>query len=1017
MSNNVESIVDLLADVEFFSSFSQSEIQQLADKVQILNFAFGETIVTAGEDAAGLYVISSGMARLFKQEKGKEISQGIRKQGQIFSELAALRPIKHEYSARASAKSELLFFPRESILTLLKDNQDNENFITRYVAISAAGGLVSQLFQLKGKVDREESEEYIRSIGIKRVKAGDVILKQDASEDKRLYVIRQGKVNITRNEEGTDYPLVTLSPGDIFGEKATLHFQDQSSSAIAETDAVLLVIPQETFRYVLEKNPTIKPVLEERIQFYERELERQKKLAERRAKPLMFDLSSKPKVGEKLIKRFQLVEQAEEMDCGAACLAMICKHYGINITLGKLRELANVTTEGATLESLARVGESLGFTTQGVKCTFNVLMGFDLPFIAHWEGYHYIIVYGISKNHVWVADPGVGFRKLTISEFEKGWSGNCLVFKPGADLVQLEASRSPWLRFVGYLKPFKSILLHLFIATLVIEILGLGPPMIVQNILDGVIVHQNHNLLLVLIVGLILVNVFTQLTSLLRTFLTTYLIRNMDFSMMSHFFKHTLSLPLSFFSNRQTGDIIARFQENETIRDFLTETSITTILNVLMVSLYLTVLFIYNVKMTFLLLAFVVPMMVLTVLITPKMKDYARRSFDAGAAAESTLIETISAAETVKGMGIERPMRLKWEKKYAESLNVQFHSDRFSAVIGLISQLLNSAATVAILWLGATLVLKNEMTIGQLMAFNMLMGSVMSPLMGLIGLWDEIHEAGVSMERLGDVLDMDPEQKAEEMVSKIALPDFKGNIRFDNVYFRYTDNKETPYVLENVNCSISSGQLIAIVGQSGSGKTTLAKLLVGFYKPSEGNIYVDDYDLNLIDIEFFREQVGYVMQNNLLFTGTISENISIGDSSPEHRRVIEAAKMADAHGFINNLPLGYEQIVGERGTGLSGGQIQRVCIARSLYRNPSLLIFDEATSALDTQSESNILDNMQEILKGRTAVVIAHRLSTIMKADKILVMYEGSIVEEGRHEELIANNGMYFQLIQKQLSS
>jgi ATP-binding cassette subfamily B protein len=314
-------------------------------------------------------------------------------------------------------------------------------------------------------------------------------------------------------------------------------------------------------------------------------------------------------------------------------------------------------------------------------------------------------------------------------------------------------------------------------------------------------------------------------------------------------------------------------------------------------------------------------------------------------------------------------------------------------------------------------VLKNEMTIGQLMAFNMLMGSVMSPLLGLVGLWDEIHEAGVSMERLGDVLDMEPEQKTEDMASKIALPDFRGNIRLENVYFRYTDNKETPYVLENVNCSIESGQLIAIVGQSGSGKTTLAKLLVGFYRPTEGNIYVDDYDLNLVDIEYFREKIGYVMQNNLLFTGTVSENIAIGDSNPDHQRVIEVAKMADAHGFINSHPLGYEQIVGERGTGLSGGQIQRVCIARALYRDPSLLIFDEATSALDTQSESNILNNMQEILKGRTAVVIAHRLSTIMKADKIIVLYEGSIVEEGHHHELVANKGMYYQLVQNQLSS
>ena len=1016
MATDQASGVELLSDIEFFSAFTKPELEQLVSNMSTLNFNFGEPIISSGEPGEGLYIIKTGTVRLFTSDNDKETSLGVRKKNQVFSELAALRPVNHEYSVRSSAKTELLFIPRKIILPLLQNNPENENFVTRYVAISAAGGLVSQLFNLKGKVDHKESEEFIRSIGIKRVKAGDTIVTQDTSEDKRLYVIRQGAVAMIRTEESNEYPLATLGTGDVFGEKATLLHQDQPASAIARKDTVLLVIPQDTLRFVLEKNPDIKPVLEERIHFYDRELERQKKLAELRAKPLMFDFSSKPKAGEKVIKRFQLIEQAEEMDCGAACLAMICKHYDIQISRGKLRELANVTTEGATLESLARVGESLGFTTQGVQCTYNVLLGFDLPFIAHWQGYHYIIVYGVSKNHVWIADPAVGFRKLTVAEFEKGWSGNCLVFKPGANLVQIEASRSPWIRFAGFLKPFKGILTHLFIATLVIEILGLGPPLIIQNILDGVIVHQNFSLLNLLIIGLILTQVFTQVTSLLRTFLTTYLIRNMDFAMMTHFFKHTLSLPISFFNNRKTGDIMARFQENETIRDFLTETTISTILNVLMVFLYLTVMFIYNVKMTLLLLAFIVPIMLLTVLVTPRIKDFARQSFEAGADAESSLIETIGAAETVKGMGIERAMRLKWEKKYARSLDIQFRSDRFNSIIGMISQLLNVAASAAILWVGATLVLNQQLSIGQLMAFNMLMGSVMSPLLGLISLWDEIHEAGVSMERLGDVLDIAPEQKPEDTASRIALPDFQGAIRLDNVYFRYAENKETPYVLENVSCTINPGELIAIVGQSGSGKTTLAKLLVGFYSPSEGNIYVDGYDINQVDKEYFRKNIGYVMQSNLLFSGTLSENIAIGDENPEQRRIMEAAKMADAHGFISNLPLGYEQVVGERGTGLSGGQIQRICIARSLYHNPRLLIFDEATSALDTQSESNILDNMKDILHGRTAVVIAHRLSTIMKADKIIVLYKGGIVEEGRHDELLANKGMYYQLIQKQIN-
>jgi ATP-binding cassette subfamily B protein len=449
---------------------------------------------------------------------------------------------------------------------------------------------------------------------------------------------------------------------------------------------------------------------------------------------------------------------------------------------------------------------------------------------------------------------------------------------------------------------------------------------------------------------------------------------------------------------------------------FLTESTVTTVLNLLMVFIYFTIMFLYNVKMTLVLIAFVLPIMALTVLVTPKLKNYAREVFTASTDAKAFLMETLGGVETIKGMGIERPVRLKWEKKYAKALEVQYRAQTFNILVGLASQLFNAATTIAILWVGANLVLARELTIGQLIAFNALMGSVLAPLMGLVGLWSRLNDAGVAMERLGDVLDMEPEQKPQDLPSRVLLPDLQGDIRLDGIYFRYGGN-ETPYVLENISLDIKPGELVAVVGRSGSGKTTLAKLLVGFYPPTEGRLLVDGYDISVIDKDYFRAQVGYVMQSNLLFSGTIAENIASGDESPDRRRIEEVAKMADAHAFISKMPIGYEQVVGERGVGLSGGQIQRLCIARALYHDPRLLVFDEATSALDTQSESNIIGNMHDILKGRTAVIIAHRLSTIMRADKILVLYEGAIVEQGRHEELVDRRGMYYQLVQKQLSA
>jgi ATP-binding cassette subfamily B protein len=1011
-----QSPAEFLAAVEILSVFTAEELERLAAAIETRAYAFGDTICSAGDAADGLYVIRAGSVRVFSEEHGKETSMGVRKSGEVFAEIAMLRSYRHELSARAALKTEVWFIPRTAIEPVVARNPAALDFINNYVAVSSAGGLVARLFDLRGKVSKPELDDFVRSVGVKRVGAGKEILKQGARDDRRLYVVRQGEVRVVVNDSTDEFVLATLGPGEIFGERASLMRQEQPATVVAATDATVLVIPEKSAHFILERNTKFREVIEDRIRYMERELHRQKKLAERRKRPVVLDLASHPERGEKVIKRFAWVEQAEEMDCGAACLAMLCRHYGINMTLGKLRELANVSAQGATLDSLARAGEALGFGARGVQCTFDALLGFELPFIVHWEGYHYVIVYGVSASQVWVADPAVGFKKLSVEEFERGWSGTCLVFTPGEQLLQLTKARSPWLRFVGYLRPYKKILLHLFLATFVIQMLGIVPPLIIQNILDGVLVHQNVSLLHLLILGLAISTVFTQVMSTLRAYLSNYMVRNLDFSMMAQFFKHTMSLPYSFFAKRKTGDIIARFSENQTIRAFLTESTVTTLLNLLMVFMYFTLLFFYNVKLTLLLIAFVIPIVALTVLATPRIKEYAREVFAASTDAQSFLMEALGGIETIKGMGSERPVRLKWEKKYVKSLETQYRAQSFSILVGLGSQILNSATTIVILWAGASLVLERELTIGQLMAFNALMGSVLGPLMGLVGLWSRMGDATVAMERLGDVLDIEPEQKPADVAARVVLPDLQGELRLEHMYFRY-GGEDTPYVLEDIDIDIRPGQLVAIVGRSGSGKTTLAKLLVGFYPPSEGKIVVDGYDMSVIDRNFYRAQVGYVMQSNLLFSGTIAENIASGDDSPDRRRVEEVAKMADAHAFISKLPLGYEQVVGERGVGLSGGQVQRLCIARALYHDPRLLVFDEATSALDTQSESNIMANMEAILAGRTAVIIAHRLSTIMRADKIVVLYEGKIVEQGRHDELLARRGMYYELVQKQLGA
>ncbi|MEN8189877.1 MAG: peptidase domain-containing ABC transporter [Thermodesulfobacteriota bacterium] len=1010
------SLLDFFKEVEIFSCFSDQELQILADSHSQKTFEFGEIILESGQTCDSLYLIRTGRARLFISEKGKEKSLGLCKAGDTFSESILLKEGTAGYSVRSSGKTELLIFPRQLLVDLLEKNKKASRFVHQYMALKAVGGIVAEFFNLKkNKVEREEYEEIIQSIGAKRVRAGKEILKQDSGEDRRLYIVRSGQVDIIRSEGDERYQIRSLTKGEVFGEKSCIDYSVQPASAVAASDCLLIIIPQPTVQLILQQNATIRKILEERIAFFDKELERQKKVASWQGVKSLVSSAGSAGIGGKIIKRFGLVEQAEEMDCGAACLAMVCKHHKIPMTLGKLREMANVTSEGATMESLAQVGESLGFATKGVRCTYGSLQGFDLPFVAHWEGYHYIVVYGISKSHIWVADPGAGFRKMSVAEFEQGWTGNCLLFQPTENMAELEPLQSPWKRFIGYLKPMKRILRDLFLAALIMQLLGLVAPIIIQNVLDKVVVHQNYSLLNMMIMGLGIAMVFSQLTELVSAYLANFLTRKMDFTMMAHFLKHVLSLPVDFFAKRKTGDIIARFQENETIRSFMTESSIGTVLNAFMVVVYMVVLFKYSVSLTFVLIGFLIPLILITLLATPKYKKYARDTFYAQTDSEAFLMETLGGAESVKAMSVERTMRMKWEKKYTKALDIQFRSEMFTSIINGASELLKAAASIAILWFGARMVLNNEFTIGQMMAYNALVGAAMTPVLGLVGVWDEFQEALVSMERLGDVLDLEPEQKKSETSSRVILPDLDGDIRCEDLYFRY--GEKSGYILENISMTIHEGSTVAIVGPSGSGKTTLAKLLVGLYRATEGKISVCDYDMESVDLEYYRRHIGYVMQNNLLFAGTVSENIAMGATDADQRRVMQAAKLADAHGFITNLPIGYEQVVGERGVGLSGGQIQRICIARALYNEPKFLIFDEATSALDGESEHHIQSNMEQILANRTAVIIAHRLSTVMNADQIFVLYDGRIVEKGVHSELVDARGMYYQLFQKQISA
>lgn len=1016
----------LLQKNPLFSEFSERELEWLLESSEQKQIGFGEVLFSAGDKPGGLVFVIEGAVRLFRGlTGGGEINLGVKKKGECLAEFGAIANITIDYSARASGKTRVLLISSDTINALFENSGDPERLETfkKSVLIAAMGGLVATMFGFKPGVS-DINTDLIQSIGVKTVKAGEHILEQGNAADRRLYVVRKGRVLLQL--ENTDESPILISKvgeGETFGEHSCINKSPQPASAVAETDVVLLIIPHRTVGEIIHLDLDLREVLDQRAQRLIKDISLQKDLSEqdKKRKNSIF-VSGKATAGQRVLKRFSLIEQAEQMDCGATCLAMICKHYGLSISRGKLREMVNTTLEGATLDSIAKVGESLGFNVQGVRCSFDVLDDFELPFIAHWEGYHYVVVYGVSKNRIWVADPSLGFVEYSREEFEKGWEGICLQFTFNTEQLEDKKAEhgtttSPWTHFLRLLVPQRKTLILVLIVTFLIELLSLVPPMVVQQILDTVLVYESSQLLFFLVGALVATHFLSQLTTLLRAYFFNFIIRKLDYAMVSGFYRHAFSLPLSYFITRRTGDIVARFQENEKIRSFLTDSTITTILNVLMLFVYLAVLIGYSMKLTLLLLVTVIPLVALTLIVTPKFKKYSREQFATETEAESLLIETLSGAETVKAMGIERPQRMKWERKYLRALGVRYRSAQFEAYVEFFNGLFNAASSIILLAVGSKMVIDQQLSIGQLMAFNMLSGQVMQRMMELVGMWDEIHDAGVSMERLRDVLDLEPEQSPKEIETLIQLPDMQGSIQVENVGFRYPGDTHAPAVLHNINFTVEAGESIAIVGQSGSGKTTLAKLLIGFFPPEEGgSIKIDGYDLQQIDKGTLRKKVGYVMQSNLLFSGSVAENISLGSDAQDMGRIVEAAKLADAHHFIDQLPNGYEQVVGERGVGLSGGQVQRLCIARALYRDPRILIFDEATSALDTQSEGNIVKNLQGVLEGRTSIVIAHRLSTIRNADRIIVMYAGGIAEIGTHDELVEAHNMYYQLIKNQLN-
>ncbi len=611
----------------------------------------------------------------------------------------------------------------------------------------------------------------------------------------------------------------------------------------------------------------------------------------------------------------------------------------------------------------------------------------------------------VESGKLLVHDPRATTPEVkTREEIEALWSGQ-LIFLTHREALAGPARGFDLSWFIPAVVKYRRLLAEVLAGSFFLQLMGLVTPLFFQVVTDKVLVHRGLSSLDVLMIGLGIVSLFEVLLGAARSFVFSHTTSRIDVELGANLYRHLISLPFSYFAVRQAGITVARVRELENIRNFLTGSAVTLVIDLAFTVVFFVVMFLYSATLTWIVLGTIPLYVVLSLLVTPVLKRRIDRKFQHGAENQAFLVETVGAAETCKAMAVEPQMQRKWESQLAAYVGASFKVQNLNAMASQVAQFISKAQMVLVLWLGARAVMDGDLTIGGLVAFNMLSGRVASPVLRLAQLWQDFQQMRVSVDRLGDILNTPTERNPG---SRSNLPAIQGAVSCKNVTFRYSLDREP--VLKNFDLEVTPGESVAIVGRSGSGKSTLAKLIQRLYLPESGRVMVDGLDLALVDTAWLRRQIGVVLQENVLFNRTIRENIALVNPALPMETVMAAARMAAAHDFILELPEAYDTMVVERGANLSGGQRQRIAIARALITNPRILIFDEATSALDYESEAEIRRNMKAMCRGRTVFVIAHRLSAVRDCDRIIVLEKGEIVEQGPHDLLLSQNGRYAQL-------